>query len=114
MTDRHTDRLTDRQSVNQPNSKSSKALIRLGLHLAHVLLMQVHHATLPHTAIHDVLSARLIDPLLLPAATLTALLIHQLGATGIELFVAVVGRCIRCLEASVPGRNRGITVRECR
>lgn len=76
--------------------------------------MQVHHATLSHTAVHDVLSTRLIDAQLLPAATLAALLVHQLGATGIELFVAVVGRCIRCLDAGVPGRNGGITVRECR
>ena len=100
-----------KEMVPTRREPSDKALVRLGLHLAHLLLMQLHHATLPHAAVHDMLRTRLIDPLLLPADALATLLVHQRRAAGLDLLIAVVGCRVRCLEAGVPCGNSSIVGR---
>lgn len=86
----------------------NKAFVRLCLQLSHLLLMQLHHTALSHTAVHDVLRTVLSDPLFLTAITLTAFLIHQRRSTGIDFLVAVVGRRIYSVEAGAPSGNGGI------
>ena len=66
----------NRTESNQIKSRS-KAPVRFGLHLTHLLLMQLHHTALSHTTVPESLRAGLMDPLLLPAVALAALLIHQ-------------------------------------
>ena len=52
-----------------------------------------------------------MDPLLLPAVALAALLIHQRRTAGIDFLVAIVGGRVCCLEACVPCGDGGIAGR---